>query len=1520
MPQTRTLEHLYREIIGTQLWTASVFTTALFLCVALAFCQEARMAITNEAGEFTTDTGVTITVTREGEPLAGAVLTFTPSEPRTVESDDVALSNVRGSLPESADTVPGFRQAMLPEDFAEEQARRLAIAVRYDAPRVVLRGRVLLPDGSPAARYYVQVQSVPFLFHETMPEMFARVPPGRSVTPMRIQGGGETEADGTFEISPEHTNLLPGTNTVVTVFDRFGRARNGNRFLSQPIVFVASEDMEPLEITLEEGIPVRGRFMSDLGDDIFEPAADRRLRFEQQVEPILGADIPEMRMMLHSTIQRERDRTRDTGEYEVFLLPGEYLFYEEVPLRGRRTLQNLTIAETDTEKRLDLIIPAPITVIPELQDGSPLQSLRYQFVNEHDTLTGSLFGRDGSFRLESRRINTPLGYGTLFIADPVSRQGVIESIIPAMAGKTQRFKLRPMATVTATLVDAEGKPMTVASTDFVPAFGGPAGLLVFHNGRVGYSDFVPIDSEGKVVWHIPHGKFFVKLRFLNTILPDAPGWEIDVASGDTVDLGVIQIGNPREPLAGAVLTFTLGEPRTSESDDVALSNVRGSLEDVQTSLKSFLDPLLGDRNRVIPGMRSYRVDKRIADFPADKFDLSTPEAAYASQKNLIVSNREDKIELLSHMQVGRSPIAARERRELSEEVSETFAKTYREQFVVLEVFILNDEFAFVFGKRLFDDLYDGNFFIKEDGEWFNTGNDQSRFADEIARTARRNFHSFHARPHPSHLEVLVLRDPAATTENANMATLTGRISSGGTPLAGAVITFTPQDGVPVPGTVTTNRDGEFPLVLDNRHTATFEGTVTMDGQPIDWAPIRITAKDNAKVVVGSLGGGSGNLSISRPHAVNLTHVRANQNGRFTLTQTPVVAGETVELDLTIQRPFGAITVGQEATYTIEITNTGTIAAEDVEIVMSLGGHLEPIAVAGREAHYGNGQIFFEKIPTIFPSQSVLMSVNVVAKEKGRAFDFTANGEAKNVGIAAISVEATRSAPGGTVRVGTTVIAQIIDRDATEIPVPRLEVELIGPDEMQRNAPSPVDYRLIIRNVGNGIAERVQGEVQIGAHSQTMTIAEQLFPGQEQEFYIPLFADRNQEQIDIAIVVTGGNGLRNEVRRSIRVVRSDMVPFSTPEGGFTHLVLFTGTGDFEPRTPQRLLHRLNTVLRNTRVATGFFRTWAEDNRLIGGICTDDVVGLRNVIELIPDLEVISAEPLTEQSFQQHAEKQQESLPEAEWRAMKDFENDAQPLPSGLLQAIQEKRRAIQSAEYTVRWLTQNPDSTETRRATFRFQGNDQWFADVSEIMQGSVFQTGCDGNIEWSFFIGSGGEIHYTTRNLADIQEIFLSFLDPLLLLDAQGESLEETITRQGIRYFGEEEIEGIKRHIFGREIRQDSARLTSTTRTEIALNAETLLPETVRAQHDSTFMFGNESRSNTMRTILIFDLVSTNTELPDTAFLPSRAEGAVPVMKERPDEGYDRFFVHINDGAGGRMSVRAGGQRGPRGTMSGGLN
>ncbi|MCL2004693.1 MAG: hypothetical protein FWG73_00885, partial [Planctomycetaceae bacterium] len=124
-------------------------------------------------------------------------------------------------------------------------------------------------------------------------------------------------------------------------------------------------------------------------------------------------------------------------------------------------------------------------------------------------------------------------------------------------------------------------------------------------------------------------------------------------------------------------------------------------------------------------------------FPADKIDLSTPEASYATQKNLIVSNRPDKWEQLSNMTQGRPPIPERERRGMEQKISEDWTKTYREKFDVFEVFVLEEKYAFVFGLRRFDMLYDGNYFIQDGGEWLNKGNEQSLRAEEIAANAQR---------------------------------------------------------------------------------------------------------------------------------------------------------------------------------------------------------------------------------------------------------------------------------------------------------------------------------------------------------------------------------------------------------------------------------------------------------------------------------------------------------------------------------------------------------------------------------------------------------------------------------------------------------------------------------------------------------------------------------------------------------------------------------------------------------------
>jgi len=107
------------------------------------------------------------------------------------------------------------------------------------------------------------------------------------------------------------------------------------------------------------------------------------------------------------------------------------------------------------------------------------------------------------------------------------------------------------------------------------------------------------------------------------------------------------------------------------------------------------------------------------------------------------------------------------------------------------------------------------------------------------------------------------------------------------------------------------------------------------------------------------------------------------NGTFT-------AEAVTELDLVVLKPRGHVELGQEAEYTIQVTNIGTKAAENVEVSMAFGlkegnesiAVLEPINVAGSEAFLHDGMVVFEKIPVILPKQSVELKVIAKAEQTG----------------------------------------------------------------------------------------------------------------------------------------------------------------------------------------------------------------------------------------------------------------------------------------------------------------------------------------------------------------------------------------------------------------------------------------------------------------------------------------------------------------------------------------------------------
>ncbi|GHT22988.1 hypothetical protein FACS189419_06320 [Planctomycetales bacterium] len=278
-------------------------------------------------------------------------------------------------------------------------------------------------------------------------------------------------------------------------------------------------------------------------------------------------------------------------------------------------------------------------------------------------------------------------------------------------------------------------------------------------------------------------------------------------------------------------------------------------------------------------------------------------------------------------------------------------------------------------------------------------------------------------------------------------------------------------------------------------------------------------------------------------------------------------------------------------------------------------------------------------------------------------------------------------------------------------------------------------------------------------------------------------------------------------------------------------------------------------------------------------------------------------------------------------IKSPDNDAKPLPDGLLADIQKKREAIKSAEYTVQSVL-NPAqkiNAITKTAQFRFQGDDQWFVDISEMMANpdiksdpKTFLSGCVDDKEWSYINNRYlKEPMYNVREWKNIKEKDISFLDPFKSKGSTVAEIQKRLDDQNIRYLGKRKFNGKKLHLFGFKnettLPIDKSK-TITTTGEIGIDTETLLPIYSRC------LVQKGTPNGTSVSGYLFDIVSLNKEYAADDFRQKADAEAKPELKSKPDEGYQEFFIHIDDGAAGRMKVRTNGQRGTKGTNSTGVS
>ncbi|MCL2120179.1 MAG: hypothetical protein FWH27_17325 [Planctomycetaceae bacterium] len=266
-------------------------------------------------------------------------------------------------------------------------------------------------------------------------------------------------------------------------------------------------------------------------------------------------------------------------------------------------------------------------------------------------------------------------------------------------------------------------------------------------------------------------------------------------------------------------------------------------------------------------------------------------------------------------------------------------------------------------------------------------------------------------------------------------------------------------------------------------------------------------------------------------------------------------------------------------------------------------------------------------------------------------------------------------------------------------------------------------------------------------------------------------------------------------------------------------------------------------------------------------------------------------------------------------MRDLQNDAQPFPEELVEKIRQKRQSLKSAEYTVEsiMVSKIQDKIDSRKdiARFKFQGNDRWLVDITDAMSmSSAFLVGSDGDREWCYSkTGKNDEPYYHQRNLKTIREKNLSFLDPFSCVDASQSQVKEYFQKRGIKYLGETEFERKTQHLFGYTDSNNGGK----SQYEIAIDAETLLPSYTRV----LINIGNFEPINTCYR---FSIVKLNEEYSAADFQQTVDKKSKPKIMDKPEEGYQYFFVTVNDGAAGRMSVRGNGQQGAKGTSSSGLN
>jgi tRNA A-37 threonylcarbamoyl transferase component Bud32/uncharacterized membrane protein YidH (DUF202 family) len=254
---------------------------------------------------------------------------------------------------------------------------------------------------------------------------------------------------------------------------------------------------------------------------------------------------------------------------------------------------------------------------------------------------------------------------------------------------------------------------------------------------------------------------------------------------------------------------------------------------------------------------------------------------------------------------------------------------------------------------------------------------------------------------------------------------------------------------------------------------------------------------------------------------------------------------------------------------------------------------------------------------------------------------------------------------------------------------------------------------------------------------------------------------------------------------------------------------------------------------------------------------------------------------------------------------------------LLSSMKASRARLHSGVETVQWTSfycrgGSFRAISVHSALYQWQGTNQVYADISDIMNLKAFILGSDGKTCWLYADDHNGR-RLDSSPAALVADIYTPIADAFTLTTM---TVAEAIAKGRLMYQGQTQLDGRTCHrVQSWMVRQPHNEYdrVDASKLEWWIDAETLLP--VQVVNNSQYA----------RQTFRFHYEKLNEPLPDTAFQPPATTGtnarkdAFKLFEQKTPAPDEKRFLRIEDGSNGEMSGRIG-RRTPGGTTSSGLN